>query len=184
MHPHKHQKWPKALIASGLLGLMGTLLSAAKAPALPNTPAYLQAHDRKELAQFHHPVVLAQSLPPAYRLKKLVLRPDPKQPSYQIDYRCFCAGLNYSISILGSTQPFDLTVAQSIQKVSAGALGELTLGHYPALPAKGLKKPFAMTHWFGTGPLRHTVITGLSGNPAPISDVRLFLNSLDYYHGA
>lgn len=165
--------WPLPL-------LMAVLLSAASPGSL--YPTYLDSGQKQEIHAFSHPLVLAKKLPKGYELKKISVKNDAKNPEYQVDYRCFCAGLNYTISILGRTQAFDLALAQTVEEIPHKQLGTLKLGAYPAVPAQGLSKPFHMTHWFGRGKLRHTVITGLGGNPAPRQDLLIFLQDLETIH--
>jgi len=144
------------------------------------SPAYLDQSLRNKITRFNNPVLIANQLPQGYVLKKVQLNKHDTLLNYQIDYHCYCAGQNFSISILGNKKTFDLALADKIEKVPT-PLGPLTLGAYPAVPKKGIKKPFQMTHWFGTGQMRHTVITGLTGNPAPDKDMMYLLKHLEYF---
>ena len=150
------------------------ILSSAR-----SLPGYFTPNQLKEISQFKQPLPIPTQLPQGYVLKQFSLNHQGTKPAYQIDYRCFCAGQNLSFSIVGSTKPFDLTLASKLEVIET-KVGPLKLGIYPAAPHNGLKKPFHMTHWFGQGKLKHTVITGLTDNPAPHQDIVYVLKHLEY----
>lgn len=156
--------------------IMIALLSSAR-----SVPEYFNPEQMKQIESFPQILVVAKQLPQGYRLKNFSLKNTPQRPEYQVDFRCFCAGQNYSISILGRTQPFDLALATAIEEVQS-PLGVLKLGDYPAIPAQGFKAPFNMTHWFGSKTFRYTVVTGLTGKPAPRQDLIFLLKHLEYIH--
>ncbi|HEY9839533.1 MAG: hypothetical protein ACAI44_28150 [Candidatus Sericytochromatia bacterium] len=161
--------------------LPATLLLAGPSPALAKVRGSahgLTSAQLRQLRQLPVRAVLPGKLPPGYQFKILQVTTG-KEPGYQLDYRCFCGGMNYTITLLGTTRPLKPGKAGAQQTVSAKGLGtHLKLGLYP--PSLGIRQPFYMTSWLSKPPLQIGVISAQQGHSAPQQDLLTFIDGLVY----
>jgi hypothetical protein len=161
-----------------VLMLLLSSMTPAGAVVVRGNKHGLTAAQLRSLRQLPARAILPGRLPAGYALKVVQTTAGPK-PTYQIDYRCFCGGMNYTISILGTTQPLLAKTAGKFETLSAKTLGtSLKLGLYPA--GQGFKQPFYMSSWLGKGAFRIGVISALQGHSAPRADLIFFLQNLEY----
>lgn len=137
----------------------------------------LTSDQLRQLRQLPVRAILPGKLPVGYVLKQVQVQTGP-QAGYQLDYRCFCGSMNFTISILGTHKPLSAGKGK-LETVQASRLGtKLQLGLYPA--GQGFKQAFYMSSWLGKTPLKIGVISALQGHSAPKADLLIFVQNLEY----
>lgn len=164
-------------LSAGLAALLATM---PPAEALVRGSAHgLNSAQLRELRGLPIRAVLPGVLPPGYQLKNFQVETGP-HPSYQIDYRCFCSGVNFTIELIGTAQPLKPKAPGSQREnLQVKGLGtHLQLAYYP--PGSGIAQPFYLSSWLSKPPLQIGVLSAFEGHPAPAKDLRIFIQGLTY----
>lgn len=123
--------------------------------------------------------ILPSQLPSGYTLKQVQVELKPA-PRYQLEYRCFCGGQNYTIMLLGTTQPVKPNPkGVKFEKISVKGLGtQVQLGLYPA--GQGFRQAYYLSSWLGKPPFQIGVVSALQGTRAPREHLIRFVQGLEY----
>lgn len=123
--------------------------------------------------------VLPGFMPRGYQLKSFQIETG-KNPSYQLDYRCFCSGVNYTIELIGTTRPLRPSKPGSQREnlLVKGLGTHLQLAYYQ--PEQGISQAFYLSSWLSKPPLQIGVLSAFEGHPAPKADLHSFIQGLIY----
>ncbi len=172
---------PTLLVLFTLLLSVFNIPFSAQAAAVRGSVHGLSSSQLRSLRQLPARAILPSQLPAGYVLKQIQVQAGP-EPSYQLDYRCFCSGLNYTITLLGTTQPRQAGKAKGqLETLSAPRLkNKLQLGLYPA--GQGYAQDYYMSSWLSSpkSTFKMGVISALQGHRAPKADLQMFIKGLEY----
>ncbi len=170
-------KQVKLRLLSGLfLLLLGTPFQIDAAP-IRGTVHGMTSSELRKLKQLPTKPLIPGTIPSGYLFKRMdvVLKP---QASYLLEYRCFCAGQNYMITVIGSTQ-IKPAKASKWESVPVKTLGrQIKIGQFPA--GQGIESPYYLTEWLGKGPFKMAVLSAVQGKRAPYQDFVKFVKNLEY----
>jgi hypothetical protein len=134
----------------------------------------------RQLRQMPTKAIVPGKLPKGYTFKQLQVQTG-SNPRYQIEYRCFCGGQNFTLSLLGTTKPYALPKALSpqLEKIQAKALGsQLQLGLYPK--DKGFREDYYHSNWLGPASFKMAIFSAMQGTRAPKADLIVLMQGLEY----
>lgn len=135
-------------------------------PAWAGLPAHgLGPIEVQKLKQLKQKVVVPGWLPQGFHFKALDLTLPKKGQSatYQLNYRCFCGGMNYGFSILARQTPLVVKQAKRPERQKSLHMGSLDSFFYDPHPPLQIREKFYLTHPFGNGPLRFQVLSNFEG---------------------
>jgi len=155
-------------------------------PAFP-TWAALPAHglgpaEVQKLKQLKQKVLVPGSLPQGFRLKSVEVQLPTKtqKAAYQLNYRCFCGGMNYGFAILGGGVPLAVKQAKRPERQTTLRLGSLEYLFYDPHAPLQIREKFYLTRPFGPGPLRFQVLSNFEGAPMRQEQWRELLKNLSF----
>lgn len=148
------------------LALFGFSLAFPVRAALP--PHGLTLAEVHKLKQLKQKVVVPGWLPQGFRLKTMDVKlpTKAKKASYQLNYRCFCGGMNYGFAIMGGT-PLAVKQAKRPERQTSLYFGNLEYFLYDPHPPLQIRETFYLTRPFGQAQasLRFQVLSNFEGAP-------------------
>lgn len=137
----------------------------------------MTAAELRKLRQLPGKPVIPGMIPAGYAFKRMdvVLKPTA---SYLLEYRCFCSGQNYMISVMGGTI---IKPAKAIkwESVPVKALNtQVKIGQFAA--GQGIPSAYYLTEWLGKSPLKIAILSAAQGKRAPYADFVKFVKHLEY----
>lgn len=179
--PRSIRKNPSGKLLAGLLlavAWIGVQPPAAQAVVRGSVHG-LTPEQLRQLRQLPMRAILPGAMPKGYQLKEFQVSTG-KEAGYQIDYRCFCSGANYTINLIGTTRPLKPAQAGSQREtILAKGLGaHLQLAQYPA--GQGIAQAYYLSSWLSRPPLQVGVLSAFEGHSAPKQDLRIFMQGLVY----
>lgn len=142
----------------------------------------LGAAEIQKLKLLKQNVVVPGWLPQGFRFKTLEVSPAQKgrAASYQLNYRCFCGGMNYGFAIMGGASAVVVKQAKPPERLKTLRLGQVEYAYYdPHLPLQ-IREKFYLTRPFGAGPLRFQVLSNFEGAAMRQEQWRELLKNLRY----
>lgn len=140
----------------------------------------LSTHDVQRLKRIKHPVVVPGLLPQGFYLKTIVLDTVGSKKHYHLNYRCFCGGMNYGFTMIGSEQPIIIKQAKKPLRIFNTQLGWLEYAVYDPQPALGFRQSFLSTRPFGKGRFRYQVVSNLQGTTMRLEQFEYVLKHLQF----
>ncbi len=167
--------------------LLGAICSAWFALALPALalPAHgLGPSEVHKLKQLKQKVVVPGWLPQGFRFKAIEVKLplNGQKASYQLNYRCFCGGMNYGFAIMGGSTPLAIKQAKRPERQTSLNFGNLEYFFYDPHPPLQIRDKFYLTRPFGQAqaPLRFQVLSNFEGAPMRKEQWHELLKNLRY----
>lgn len=162
-----------------LLALICLPIFASSALATANVRGNvhgLSSEQLRQLRQLPVKAVLPGALPPGYQLKGFQIT-SGKEAFYQLDYRCFCGGMNFTVNLIGTTRPMKAGKPLKSETVQIKGLGtRLQLNYYPA--GNSIRQPYYLSSWLKRPPLQIGLFSSFEGHSAPRNDLVHILQNL------
>jgi hypothetical protein len=162
------------------LALFGFSLAFPAWAVLP--PHGLTPAEVQKLKQLKQKVVVPGWLPQGFHLKAMDVKLPTKgqKPSYQLNYRCFCGGMNYGFAIMGGGTPLAVKQAKRPERQTSLHFGNLEYFLYDPHPPLHIRETFYLTRPFGPETLRFQVLSNYEGQPMRAEQWHELLKHLRY----